>query len=189
LAALVDEFDVIPSDFPEDVGDDPVAEAVRLAIEKAQAVGVGTGGAVVVGSDTVVFDESRSYGKPADDEDARAMLSALSGRTHRVATGVAVVSQGAAVRSGVSISTVRMAPMDARAIESYVASGRPLDKAGAYAIQDEDVPTVADLEGCYCCVMGLPLWRLRVLLLAAGVDCRDPGVTFARCAGCPERPA
>jgi len=187
LAALLDDFEVVASDVPEDVGDDPIAGAVRLAIEKAQAIAVGTGDVVVVGSDTVVFDESRSYGKPADEEDARAMLSLLSGRSHRVATGIAVVSPGTGVRSGVSIATVRMAAMDPAAIDAYVASGRPLDKAGAYAIQDEDIPTVAGLDGCYCCVMGLPLWHLRALLVDAGVDCKDPGATFARCAECPER--
>jgi septum formation protein len=78
--------------------------------------------------------------------------------------------------------------MDDEAVERYVASGRPLDKAGAYAIQDEDVPTVASLEGCYCCVMGLPLWRLRALLLEAGVNARKPHQRIPRCATCPERP-
>jgi septum formation protein len=80
-----------------------------------------------------------------------------------------------------------MAALPDAAIEAYVASGRPLDKAGAYAIQDEDVPTVASWSGCYCAVMGLPLWRVRVLLEQAGVRCGSPDAAFARCAACPER--
>ncbi|MBK7330151.1 MAG: Maf family protein [Dehalococcoidia bacterium] len=63
-----------------------------------------------------------------------------------------------------------------------------MDKAGAYAIQDEDVPTVTALQGCYCAVMGLPLWITRGLLEEAGVPCRVPSAAFPRCAACPSRP-
>ena len=77
--------------------------------------------------------------------------------------------------------------MDDAAVDAYVASRRPLDKAGAYAIQDEDVPTVAALHGCYCSVMGLPLWRTRDLLADMGVLAREPHLALPRCAACPER--
>ena len=80
-----------------------------------------------------------------------------------------------------------LAGLDDGTIAEYVASGRPLDKAGGYAIQDEDVPTVHSLEGCYCGVMGLPLWLTRGLLQARGISCADPSATFPRCAVCPER--
>lgn len=143
---------------------------------------------VYLGSDTVVFDDERSFGKPVDHADAVAMLRALAGREHRVATGVAVIVDGR-VASDVSVSRVTLSALDDDAIEGYVASGRPMDKAGAYAIQDEDVPTVARFEGCYCGVMGLPLWRVKALLEDAGVACREPGEHLRRCLDCPERPA
>jgi septum formation protein len=143
---------------------------------------------VVIGADTIVFDELRSYGKPADAVDATAMLARLHGRTHSVATGVAVISTERCVTDlGVSRVTLHLLRHDE--IVAYVASGRPLDKAGAYAIQDEDVPTVDAIAGCYCSVMGLPLWRLRRLLSQVGVECRSPAETFSRCRDCPDREA
>ena len=165
---------------------DAVRDAVALALAKAQAIARNRPGAVVIGSDTIVFDDARSYGKPTSAEEAREMLTALAGREHRVVTAVAVLS-GTNVATATSISRVELTALDATVIDAYVASGRPLDKAGAYAVQDEDVPTVALLEGCYCGVMGLPLWALRGLLVAEGVTCRAPSAAFERCAECPER--
>ncbi|MCC7365009.1 MAG: septum formation protein Maf [Dehalococcoidia bacterium] len=188
LTALIDEYDVVPSDVDETMTGDPHADAVRLAEAKARAVAQAHPGAVVIGSDTIVHDGTRPYGKPGSPEEAAEMLRALRGRRHVVVTGVAVVSDGDAA-CGWSEAGVTLATLPDDAIAGYVASGRPLDKAGSYAIQDEDVPTVAALDGCYCCVVGLPLWRLRGELVAAGVACRTPDTAFARCAGCPERPA
>lgn len=187
LAALLPGFEVIPSDVPEEADGDPSEDAIRLAIAKARAVADEIPGAIVVGADTIVHDGVRSYGKPAGPVGAAAMLRALRGREHAVYTGIAVVRDGA-VSSGCSVARVELANLNDAQIEAYVASGRPLDKAGAYAIQDEDVPTVARLEGCYCAVVGLPLWRLASLLEAAGVPCRDPGDSLPRCRACPERP-
>ena len=114
------------------------------------------------------------------------MLRALRGKPHLVVTGIAVVSASGAA-SDISASDVTLAELSDETIAAYVASGRPLDKAGAYAIQDEDVPTVSAFDGCYCSVMGLPLWRLRTLLATAGVVAHEPHHTLPRCAGCPER--
>ena len=186
LAALVDGFRVAVSDVEEVVDGDPEAEARRLAREKALAVAANEPGAIVIAADTIVHDGARPYGKPRDPADAAAMLRALRGRGHRVLTGLAVVSDGAA-REACSIAEVELAPMSDAVIDAYVAGGRPLDKAGAYAIQDEDVPTVARLDGCYCAVMGLGLWRLRALLAEARVAAAAPDGTFERCASCPER--
>jgi septum formation protein len=188
LAALVAEFDVAPSDIPEDAGGDPVDDAVRLATAKALAVARHEPDAVVIGCDTIVHDGVRSYGKPADAADAVRMLRALRGRPHRVVTGVAVAFDGK-VATGHSEAAVTLGDLGDKAIARYVASGRPLDKAGAYAIQDDDVPTVTRLEGCYCCVVGLPLWRLRALLIEAGNECAKPGDAYQRCRNCPERAA
>ena len=186
LSALLAEFVVEAAGIDERTTDDPRADARRLAREKASAVARRHPGAVVIGADTIVHDGERAYGKPGDPETAIAMLRALRGRTHLVATGVAIVSASGA-GSGVSTSEVTLADLDDDVIAAYVASGRPLDKAGAYAIQDEDVPTVSALDGCYCSVMGLPLWRLRALLATAGVVAHEPHHALARCEGCPER--
>lgn len=186
LQALLDEVTVDPADLDERPTDDPRADARRLAREKASAVARRHPGAVVIGADTIVHDGDRAYGKPGDPETAVGMLRALRGKTHLVVTSIAVVSANGAA-SEISASQVTLADLDDNAIAAYVASGRPLDKAGAYAIQDEDVPTVTALDGCYCSVMGLPLWRLRALLATAGVVAREPHHALARCEGCPER--
>ena len=188
LAALVRDFDVVAPDVDETLGDDARADAVRLAAAKAQVVATRFPGAVVAGSDTIVFDDERSFGKPADARDAVIMLGRLRGRTHRVVTAVAVaVAGGGSIATAASEAEVRLHNLDYGTIVRYVESGRPLDKAGSYAIQDEDVPTVQAIDGCYCCVVGLPLWRLRALLESVGVSCHDPGATFPRCVSCPER--
>jgi septum formation protein len=186
LGALIDDFDVIPADIAEDLGPDARADALRLATEKARAVAAEPLGALGIGSDTIVHDDERSYGKPADATDASAMLSRLRGRRHLVTTGVAVLFDGQ-VDAAFSEAEVHLACMSDAAIAAYVASGRPLDKAGSYAIQDADVPTVQHIDGCSCSVVGLPLWRLKRMLEARGVQCREPSKTLARCADCPER--
>lgn len=186
LAALAGEFEVIPSRIDEPLSGAPAPDAVRLARDKAREVAAASPDAVVIGADTIVHDGHRAYEKPVDAADAVAMWQALRGRPHRVYTGVAVI-RGCAERTGVSSAAVTLTDLPDDAIERYVASGRPTDKAGGYAIQDEDVPTVAQLEGCYCCVVGLPLWRLRRDLHDLGIETREPHLTFERCASCPER--
>jgi len=186
LAALVDAFDVVPADVDETLGPDARVDAVMLSKRKALAVANHFPGAVVIGSDTIVFDEERSFGKPRDARDAVVMLGQLRGRAHRVVTGVAVSLEGE-LATGYSETEVWLHDLDYAAIVRYVESGRPLDKAGSYAIQDADVPTVDRIAGCYCCVVGLPLWRLRSMLEPLGISCRAPDETFTRCLSCPER--
>ncbi len=186
LGALVPDFSVDRADIVERTDGDPLDDAPRLAREKAEAVAGRHSDVIVIGADTIVHDGARAYGKPSDAEDAVAMLRALRGQAHLVVTGVAITSP-AGTTSGVSVAEVQLARLSDEAIAAYVASGRPLDKAGAYAIQDEDVPTVAAHSGCYCAVMGLPLWRLQGLLAAVGVEALAPDAALARCASCPER--
>lgn len=188
IAALVDSIEFDAADIVEQLTSDPVGDAVRLAREKASNVKDRLGpGPLVVGADTIVFDDHRSYGKPRDAVSAVAMLHGLQGRTHTVVTAVAVAAD-AAVHEAKVLARVTLAEMSGPAIEDYVASGRPMDKAGSYAIQDDDVPTVESLTGCYCGVMGLPLWDVRELLLAAGGTVKSPEATYARCATCPNGP-
>jgi septum formation protein len=149
----------------------PLAEAVaRLALAKARAVATRVSEGVVLGADTVVVIDGQPLGKPADPAGARAMLRQLRGREHEVITGVAVVDArtGRAETTAV-VSRVRMAEYDEAAIEAYVATGEPLDKAGAYAIQGRGGTMVAGLQGSFSNVVGLPLEEAAALLAAFGV--------------------
>lgn len=187
LAALVDDFLIDPTHVEESLpSKDPQRAAELLALRKARAAAELHPDALVIGSDTIVHDGERFYEKPESPEDAVHMLLALRGREHIVATGVAVVL-GGRQRSDVNVSRVTISDLPEAAIRDYVASGRPMDKAGAYAIQDADVPTVEAFEGCYCGVMGLPLWTLRTLLEQHGETVREPGVLLPRCGACPAR--
>jgi septum formation protein len=186
LAALVQDFDVVVSDILEPLTGDAHGDALRLAAEKARSVTSRSDGTIVIAADTLVHDAIRTYGKPVDAADAVAMLDRLQGRKHTVTTAVAVARDGRVVADFCD-TAVTLRDLSAEEIEAFVATGIPLDKAGAYAIQEGDVPVVERWDGCYCGVMGLPLWRLRRLLESRGVQCADPSGTFARCAECPER--
>ncbi len=186
LRALVAEYTVVAADVPEPLTGDARRDAVALARAKAEAVAARHPTAVVVAADTIVHESARLYGKPTDAEDAVRMLTELRGREHEVVTGVAVAADGM-VRTALSTATVRMAAVEDAIVHAYVATGVPLDKAGAYAVQDDDFGIVEGWRGCYCCIVGLPLWRLRTLLRWAGVEAAEPSATFTRCATCPER--
>lgn len=146
------------------VGQDPAAYAVRHAEAKALAIARQLREGVALGADTVVFLEGRVLEKPADAAEAVAHLRRLQGAEHAVYTGVCLARAGGEPRvSGVECSRVRMSAMDEAAIHAYVATGEPLDKAGAYGIQGIGGMLVERVEGCYFNVMGLPLARLRAL--------------------------
>jgi septum formation protein len=155
-------------------GELPGPHVRRLALAKARVVArqlaPGCGARWVVGADTVVVLDGRILGKPRDAGEAREMLARLSGRTHEVLTGVALVPvAGGRARSGVVRSRVEMKPFDGAVIRRYVAGGEPLDKAGAYAVQGRGRHLVARVSGSLTNVVGLPLERLGRLLAAAGV--------------------
>lgn len=186
VAALVDDFDIVPSEIDEPLGDNAIADALQLARDKASHVARQRPDDLVVAADTIVFDDRELYAKPEDEDDAVAMLEALQGRAHRVVTGIAVGHTGR-LHADAAVSTVGMRSLSPEEITAYVATGSPLDKAGGYAIQD-DPGVVERLEGCYCNVVGLPLWRLTRLLEEQGVTCRAPDAAYERCRSCPDRP-
>ena len=174
LRRLLSDFEVIPSAVEERLADGPLVDAVaRLAEEKARAVAAAHPGAVVLGADTIVVIDDEPLGKPADSSAARAMLQRLRGRPHEVLTGVAVVA-GAGVFTGTEVTRVFMARYSDELVARYVASGAPLDKAGAYAIQDLDGALVESIVGSYTNVVGLPLELTARLLRAAGVSVSVP---------------
>jgi len=134
-----------------------------LALDKARRVAASRRVAVVVGADTVVVARGQRLGKPANREEARAMLLQLHGRQHEVWTGLAVV-QGGEQRTAAERTLVRMAKLTPSDIDAYVKSGESLDKAGGYGIQGLAGQFVKAIEGDYFNVVGLPLARLRSLL-------------------------
>jgi septum formation protein len=142
----------------------------RLAVEKAQAVLAlhsheedADDPLIVLGADTCVLLNGDILGKPADQSDARRMLEALAGRTHQVLTGVAAVSHNHSV-SDVEITQVSFDLISEAEMVQYLASGEPLDKAGAYGIQGYAARWIPRIEGCYFNVVGLPLARTIALL-------------------------
>ena len=145
-----------------------VAATAGLAERKARAVAAAHPEAVVLGADTIVVIDGDALGKPADASDAVAMLRRLRSRVHEVLTGVAVIA-GGRVAADTEVTQVLMASYGDDVIARYVASGSPMDKAGAYAIQDLDGALVDALVGSYTNVVGLPLALTLRLLEAVGV--------------------
>ena len=133
--------------------------ASENAYRKAAAVAAGTEDALVLGVDTVVALGGRIYGKPADAEDARATLHALSGHRHAVLSGVCLI-EGDRVRSAVSTTVVDFRVLDEPLLDWYVASGEWASRAGAYAIQGQGAALVRGIEGDYLGVVGLPVATL-----------------------------
>ncbi|HTY00616.1 MAG TPA: nucleoside triphosphate pyrophosphatase [Bacteroidota bacterium] len=163
---------VIPCDVPEDFRQDqtPAENAMRLAADKANAVARSTSFGCVLGADTIVTLDGLMLGKPVDRADAVRMLTLLSGRVHRVHTGFALVDcPSGKTATGVEETFVHFRDLPAPEIEEYVDGGSPLDKAGAYGIQDDyGAVFVRKVEGCYYNVVGLPLSAVYTSLI--GMD-------------------
>ena len=178
LAQAGYRFEVQPSSVAElrRPGEDAIRFATRLAREKAeevfarrQAAGMAET-AMVLGADTVVVCDGKVLGKPSDAADAERMLLLLSGRTHHVVTGVAVVwgsSSPPVVEIAAELTQVTMQTLSPEEVSRYVASGEPMDKAGAYAIQGYAGRWIPRISGCYFNVVGLPLALVASLLEGA----------------------
>jgi len=169
LTRLDRPFRALDLDVPEvrAAGEPPLDYVQRVAADKARAGLAQVAGepdAVVLGSDTEVLLDGEVFGKPVDAADARAMLRRLSGRTHQVATAVALVAAGRS-EGVLVVSEVSFIELDEAAIAAYVATGEPMGKAGAYAIQGGAERYIRHLAGSYSGVMGLPLQQTEQLLL------------------------
>ena len=169
------DFIVESADINEDLqpGETPAKYVQRLAVEKAQAVwerhtsdDTNAAPLTVLGADTTVVLDGEILGKPADQADARAMLERLAGRNHQVMTGIAAITHQAIV-SDVEVTQVYFDLIDEQELVHYLASGEPLDKAGAYGIQGYAARWIPRIEGCYFNVMGLPIARTIALLTKA----------------------
>jgi len=163
-------FEVHPAHISEDLrpDEDPIAYVTRLAREKAQAVFAELSSKVsaplqVLGADTTVTLDAHILGKPENSADAARMLRLLSGRTHRVITGVALVTAERS-ETAAEATAVRFLTLSDQEIADYIATGEPMDKAGAYAIQGRAARWIPRIEGCYFNVVGLPIALVSTLL-------------------------
>ncbi len=167
LKKIVKEFEIMPSTIDEYRIKklDPISFARKAAIFKANDIASKHKDAVVIGADTIVVLDKKIMGKPKNDKQAISMLKALSGRTHEVITGIAVIFPGAKnIISDIEVTKVKMKKIPERQIIEYVKTGRPLDKAGAYGIQEIEDVFIDEIEGDYDNVVGLPVHKLKKIL-------------------------
>ena len=165
LRLISDDFTVMPADVDEHNTGDTAPEAVpeMLAVRKAAAIAAEHPDDTVIGCDTGVFIDGKMLGKPQDTDDALSMLQALSGRTHKVITGCAVMRGGKIVRFS-QTTEVDFYPLDPETMRRYIATGEPMDKAGAYGIQGKGALLVREIRGDYFNVVGLPVAALNRVL-------------------------
>ncbi len=161
VAAAVDES-LRPGEAPE-------VYVVRLALAKARAGHAARSGRPVLGADTAVVADGLILGKPRDRADALGMLARLSGQTHHVYTGVALVDCDGEAHTRLSVSSVTFRALSEQERAAYWASGEPADKAGGYAVQGLGALFIERLEGSYSGVMGLPLFETAELLQACAI--------------------
>jgi septum formation protein len=169
LSLIGIEHDVRPANIDESyfAGEQPRVHALRLARGKAEAIAAS--GAVTIGSDTIVVVDGEVLGKPSDGAEAARMLRRLSGRAHTVITAVAVRWRDRLVADAEEVTVTFRELTDAE-IAAYIATGEPMDKAGAYGIQGYGATIVERVNGDYFAVMGLPLNRLTRLLESLGLE-------------------
>jgi len=162
-AGIAFTVESIPIDESHRPVESPTAFTQRLAREKAEAVFAHHPQATVLGADTIVVCDAEILGKPVDAQDATRMLRLLSNREHQVITGVAIITpQG--TRTQADTTTVTMRKISEEEIQSYIATGEPMDKAGAYAIQGGAAPFITSIEGDYTNVVGLPIALVKQML-------------------------
>jgi septum formation protein len=172
LAQVGMTFLVAPANVDESVRDSemPRDYAERLSLDKARAAASRVREGIVIAADTIVVVGDAILGKPSDAADVHRMLSALSGKKHEVITGLAVMDAAtgkSVVRT--SVTRVWFRDLSDREISAYIATGEPMDKAGAYGIQERGALLVERIEGCYSNVVGLPLSLLGEMLREFGV--------------------
>ncbi len=168
-------FEVIAAPDAEDEGPKPgewpVEYALRQALSKAKAVAKRTEGPSILAADTVVVLDGRPLGKPRDASEAHWMLKLLRGQTHRVITAIAYIhSRSKRPTTLTSETTVRFRDYTDAEIEAYIASGAPMDKAGAYGVQDEALSPAAEVTGCLHNVIGLPSCLVAKLVAGSGFE-------------------
>ena len=165
LKEISSQFEVAPSSIEEvlDPGLRPEENAQNLARAKAESIAPSFPDCWVIGADTLVTLDHEIFGKPEDKEDAKRILKKLSGREHTVVTGICVVGPEKSLDKAV-VSQIKIKPLTDQEIEDYIATGEPMDKAGAYAIQGKGNFMVRSFSGSKNNIIGLPLDELKILL-------------------------
>ena len=163
-------FEVITAEAEELKEGSPAELVMENARRKARAVADQHPGRVVLGADTIVYQDGRVLGKPRDEQEARDMLRRLSGAWHTVYTGVCVIGENGREDTRFDEARVQFVPLDENTIARYAATKEPMDKAGAYALQGHGGMFVRRIEGSYSNVIGLPMALARDMLLAAGIE-------------------
>lgn len=163
---ICDDFRVIPADGEEIIPEGASPETVVLALsrQKAEEIAAKYPNETVIGADTVVSIDGEILGKPRDEQDAARMLNLLSGRIHSVFTGVCVIFADGRTENFAEETKVEFYPLSEREIADYIATGDPMDKAGAYGIQERGAKNVKGIVGDFYNVMGLPVARLARVL-------------------------
>jgi septum formation protein len=167
------EFEVRESEYEEDMSvmSDPYELAKFLALGKAQDVARHYEDAIIIGGDTFVFYEGKFIGKPKDKDDAKRILSNFSGNTHNIVTGLAVIdTKNGVIVSDYDEAKVTFRKLTPKEIEDYVATGEPLDKAGAYGLMHRGAVLIEKINGDFYSVVGLPLNKLHLALKKLGVN-------------------
>ena len=174
LRGLGLKFDIMPSHIEEKVieGISPENLAVSLALQKAEEVaGKLEYPALVIGADTIVVLKGQIMGKPEGNQQAFEMLKKLTGKTHTVITGIAMVERVSGIcLADFQTTTVKMKAVTSERLWKYVRTGEPLDKAGGYAVQGKASIFVEKIDGCFFNVMGLPVTKLDEMLSSFGID-------------------
>ena len=181
LALLGVPFEVIAPEFEERISAHLPAdqEVLGFALGKAQSVATKHPGSIVIGSDTMIELSGEKIGKPADREDARRILRALSGKTHRIFTSVALVDSGERGIMNVETVSVEMRRYTEEEIENYLRSGESDDKAGAYSIQGQGSDLIKSICGDYLAAVGMPLRRIALYLKSRGLAVADIEKVYA----------
>ncbi|MCX8052270.1 MAG: Maf family protein [Armatimonadetes bacterium] len=172
LRLIFPSFEVIPSNFDENLVPkelEPAKHVVYSAEMKAREVASSNPDSLVIGADTIVVINGEIMGKPLDEQDAARMLRSLSGRTHQVYTGIAAAANNT-IHSDLECTDVTFREVPDELISRYIATGEPMDKAGAYAIQGKGSVLITGIKGCYFNVVGLPVFKLSQLLEKFGIE-------------------
>ena len=181
LALVGVPFEVIAPEFEERISAQLPAdqEVLEFALGKAQSVATKYPESIVIGSDTMIELSGEKIGKPADREDARRILRALSGKTHRIFTSVALVDSGERGIMNVETVSVEMRRYTEEEIENYLRSGESDDKAGAYSIQGQGSDLIKSICGDYLAAVGMPLRRIALYLKSRGLAVADIEKVYA----------
>ena len=165
LKEISNQFEVAPSSIKEvlDIGLRPAENARNIARAKAESIAPSFPNSWVIGADTLVTLDDEIFGKPDDEKDAERILKRLSGREHIVVTGICVVGPQKSLDKCV-VSKIKIKPLTIQEIKDYIATGEPMDKAGAYAIQGKGSFMVRSFSGSKTNIIGLPIDELKVLL-------------------------